>query len=508
MAISLLNNIAALQAQNQLQITQSKLQTTLYQLSSGSRINSGADDAAGLAIANGIQANMTALTQSQQNANNGVGMLQVADGALAQVTTLLNRAVTLATESANGTLNGDNGSQRTALDAEYAQIKAQIDSIGTNTTFNGTQIFSSSTANQLASTNSVALAATDKLDKSAGADTDPVQLVLNVGGQKMQFTGLTGASTVADLENAINSQSNGLTASISGGKLQIVDSKNRQISVDLAGTSTDLNALFGGTVSNGVNTVSGMTNPVTTKTDLNTIVFTPTYATKNTALTDAAAHTLALNVGNQTYSFAMAANSTVADLMNSINSSGHGLQASLDSTGHLNIVDTNGDNNIAVNSSLTTLTDTTGATSHPTVNVTNSGGFSVFLSDSTTGGTNTINVTIGSLSSSNIGGTNLSSYTLATQSGAQNALTQINSAISAIAAMRGTIGAGINRLQAASNVEGVQVQNLTAAQDQIMAANIPQQVTNLSEYSILNQSGISALAQANSAQQSILKLLQ
>src|SRR5271170_6497720 len=116
MAISLLNNISALEAQNQLNITQNNLQKTLQQLSSGSRINSGADDAAGLAIANGLEANITALTQSAQNANSGVGSLQVADGALAQVTTLLNRAVTLATESANGSVSDG---QRTAVQAEY-----------------------------------------------------------------------------------------------------------------------------------------------------------------------------------------------------------------------------------------------------------------------------------------------------------------------------------------------------------------------------------------------------
>ena len=82
MAISLLNNISALEAQNQLNITQTNLQKTLFQLSSGSRINSGADDAAGLAIANGLAANITALTQSSANANTGVGSLQVADGVL------------------------------------------------------------------------------------------------------------------------------------------------------------------------------------------------------------------------------------------------------------------------------------------------------------------------------------------------------------------------------------------------------------------------------------------
>src|SRR5271165_3824440 len=137
--LSILNNISSLQAENSLNSTQMSLNSTLEQLSTGQRINSGADDPAGLAIANGLEANVTALTQSVQNATDGVGMLQVADGALSQITTLLNRAVTLATESASGTIN--DGSQRQALDAEFTAIKAEIDRIGTNTTYNGSAIF-------------------------------------------------------------------------------------------------------------------------------------------------------------------------------------------------------------------------------------------------------------------------------------------------------------------------------------------------------------------------------
>src|ERR1035438_1103787 len=123
MSLSILNNISALEAQNQLSITQNNLQGTLQQLSSGQRINSGADDAAGLSIANGLQANTTALNQSAQNANAGVGKLQVADGAMSQVTTLLNRAVTLATEAANGTVTS---AQQSALNTEFTSIKNEI----------------------------------------------------------------------------------------------------------------------------------------------------------------------------------------------------------------------------------------------------------------------------------------------------------------------------------------------------------------------------------------------
>ena len=138
MPIGILNNISSLAAENQLTITNNSLQNVLFQLSSGSRINSGADDAAGLAIANGLQANVSALTQSASNSNNGIGALQVADGSLAQVTTLLNRAVTLATESATGTVGN---AQRVALDDEYQSIQAEINRIGSNTNYNGTQVF-------------------------------------------------------------------------------------------------------------------------------------------------------------------------------------------------------------------------------------------------------------------------------------------------------------------------------------------------------------------------------
>jgi flagellin len=507
MAISLLNNISALEAQNQLQITQSKLQNTLYQLSSGSRINSGADDAAGLAIANGMQANMTALTQSQANANNGVGMLQVADGALAQVTTLLNRAVTLATESANGTLNGDNGTQRTALDAEYTQIKAEISSIGANTTFNGTAIFQGSSANSLVSQTATALTAGTSLGATAGA------LVIDVGGAKTSFT-TAAAETVGTLMNGINTSNTGLLATIQSGKLVITDQQNRgDIALDGSSSGTVVSTLQGaGAVA--------MASPVTTQANTNQIQFQQDFSTDGTASALADAGTLSLNVGGKTYNYTVSGTGTVGDLMNEINSGfddsttpqATNLRASLQTVGGkslLTIQDLGSNGDIAMSTTTTPIvqTDLGGAPVNPQTPVTQSG-LSVFLSDSTSTGTNTINVSIGSLAASNIGGVDITQYNLATQAGAQSALTQINTAISNIAAMRGNIGAGINRLQAASNVEGVQVQNLTSAEDQIMAANIPQQVTNLSEYSILNQSGISALAQANSAQQSILKLLQ
>jgi len=273
MAISLLNNIASLEAENNLNQTANNLQSTLFQLSSGSRINSGADDPAGLEIANGLQANITALNQSATNANEGVGLAQTADGALAQVTNLLNRATTLATEAANGT---NTGSQLAALNTEFTSIKAEIDQIGLNTTYNSTSVFQATTTS----------------------------IFLSDGG---------------------------------------------------------------------------------------------------------AAETLA---------------------------------------------------------------------------------------------TATIGVTPGTLSSAGLGLTTA----LDTQADAVTALAQITTAVQGVAASRAGLGASINRLSAAQGVETAQVQNLTSAEDGITAANIPQEVANLSKYSVLDQTGISALTQANNALQNILGL--
>jgi len=142
MALGVLNNLSAIYAENNLNNTNSSLQTVLQQLSSGSKINSGADDAAGLSLVNGLEANQTALTQSETNSTEGVGLLDVADGALSQVTSMLDRAITLATEASNGTLNS---TQEGAANNEYQSILAEVNNIGQTTTYNQQQVFSGNT---------------------------------------------------------------------------------------------------------------------------------------------------------------------------------------------------------------------------------------------------------------------------------------------------------------------------------------------------------------------------
>jgi flagellin len=415
MAISILNNIASLTAQNQLSVTQANLNKTLFQLSSGSRINSGADDAAGLAIADGLHANVTALTQSAQNANSGVGSLQVADGSLAQVTQLLNRAVTLATESSNGTVSN---AQRTALQAEYTQITAEIDRIGSKTNYNGTAVFTNTITN----------------------------IFLSDGASN---------STIGVTTNALSSASLGLVA---GTVTQTVPAVAAVGHIDFAGT---------GPAAADAIVVGGTT-------------YTFQAAAAGTGGTSTT------GVVQETGSATVAA----TNLANAINFTGGTVGTDYGSGGAANGTFTA----VAIGTDVTITAITAGT-----------GGNAATLTTTNTNGNVSLTATAGGAAAVTTH-PNLTN-SLLTAADAQATLGLINSSIASVASLRGTIGANVNRLQAASNVISNQTQNLTAAEDGIRAADIPSVVANLSRFTILNQSGISALAQANSAQQSILTLL-
>jgi len=415
MAISILNNIASLTAQNQLAVTQTNLNKTLFQLSSGSRINSGADDAAGLAIADGLHANITALSQSAQNANSGVGSLQVADGSLAQVTQLLNRAVTLATESSNGTVSN---TQRTAIQAEYAQITAEIDRIGSKTNYNGTAVFTNT----------------------------PTSIFLSDGASN---------STIAVGTSALSSAALGLVA---GTVTQTVPAVQAVGHIDFSGT--------GPAAADAI--VIGAT--------------TYTFQAANPTTTGSSTTGFVKETGSATVA--------ATNFANAINMTGGTAGTDYGSGGVANATFTAVANGAAV-----TITAIAAGT----------GGNNATLTTTSTNGFVALTATAGGLAAvtTNPNLTNV----LSTAADAQATLSLINSAVANVAGLRGTLGANINRLQAASNVISNQTQNLTAAEDGIRAADIPSVVANLSRFTILNQSGISALAQANSAQQSILTLL-
>jgi flagellin len=420
MALGVLNNVSALYAANNLNNTNTSLQKVLQQLSSGSKINSGSDDAAGLSLVNGLQANTTALAQSSTNANEGVGLLQVADGALAQVNSLLNRAVTLATETANGTLTS---TQSAAAQQEYSSILSEINNIGATTTYNSNQVFSGTSTSIYTG------------DASAtGASVD-----------SLYFAPLT-SSTVGDSGGTVVQTNSGSFFDLSKYTTSVTNT---------AGQSSD--AVTGGL--KFVVTTNGQAATITTS------------------------------------------STTVSNLVSEINKMGlNGISASLSTysaagltgvggTNDVGLLISNASTNVTVANN--TLVDTT-AVSTLTTPQTSSKAIE----------------TISYQTSASESATNLANTNLTSAANAQSALTTINAAINNVSAQRGYLGAQVNTLTAVSQVTTTQSENITAAQNAIQATDYASATSELSKYEILSQTGISALAQANSLQQEVTKLLQ
>jgi len=137
-SLSINSNSAALFIQNQLSQTYRLSSTTNEQLTSGSRINRAADDAAGLSISTGMNSQIRGMQQAVRNTNDGISMLQVADGALSEGSEIVQRMRELTIQSANGTLNDKD---RAAIEKEYGQLLDQLDSIQKSTSFNGEELF-------------------------------------------------------------------------------------------------------------------------------------------------------------------------------------------------------------------------------------------------------------------------------------------------------------------------------------------------------------------------------
>ena len=143
MAISIGSNITSLQAQRRLDITGGKLSQAFNKLSSGYRINRGADDAAGLAIAESLKAQSRIAGQAIRNTNDGISTIAIADGALGEVANILARLAELASQSANGTLST---TQRSVVSNEFVALSSEIERIASVTEFNGIKLLSGNSA--------------------------------------------------------------------------------------------------------------------------------------------------------------------------------------------------------------------------------------------------------------------------------------------------------------------------------------------------------------------------
>ncbi|MGO9325717.1 MAG: flagellin [Terracidiphilus sp.] len=547
MALGVLNNLSAIYAENNLNNTNASLQMVLEQLSSGSRINSGADDAAGLSLVNGLEANSVALTQSGTNATEGVGLLQVADGALSQVTSLLDRAVTLATEASNGTLNP---TQEGAANQEYQSILAEINNIGSTTTYNQEQVFDGNivaiyTGDSSAEGSSIDDLNIRSLSESSVGDTGGAMAYSN--GSNNVFIDLSNAGTpatandslvnttseidvnylvqgangtvvtpttvgvgvgepsaddtVQGLINAINSSGLGLTASFTTGKAAGDSAAGVDTGIEITGE--------GAGVGNG--TTPGLVGTITAT--ATTDALSGTLTIKGS---DGSTSVINLATGNGGGSYDQ------ATLLTAINNGGYGITATQSGT---SLVFTSSDSSVTVNGAnvaTTTGGDAalfTASAGYYTVGMTDSTVASNFdVADAHTVQTNALPAGFAG-SNGGSGGVATMSYTdgagealnltdLTNQADAEKALNMLNVAISDVAAQDGYIGAQINTLDSLSQVMSTQQENVVSAQNAIQATDYAAATSNMSKYEILSQTGIAALAQANSVQQEVTKLLQ
>jgi flagellin len=557
MALGVLNNLSAIYAENNLNNTNASLQTVLQQLSSGSRINSGADDAAGLSLVNGLAANSAALTQSGTNATEGVGLLQVADGALSQVTSLLDRAISLATEASNGTLNS---TQEGAANQEYQSILAEITNIGSTTTYNQEQVFDGTVVAIYTGDSSTEGSSVDDLNihslSSSGlGDTNGTMsysngqsnvfidlskngtdatlgdafvngtTTLNVyymatgaGGavttQTAQISvgGATGyADTMAGMISAINNANLGLTATFStaaqAGKQAVAAGTSTDTGIQLSGPGAGVGS------GNAPGALGSLALPIAGAAH-NTDVLSGTLAVTDSL---GVTHTLNLGIAGQT--------DTIANLTNTINAAGYGItatytpgnvgvDASVSFTSESSKAAIAPGNVVDVTDANTAATWTPAAAFY-TIGVTNPAGGTT-MEDAATAQVASALLTadpnglggIATMSYSDSAGEDLSNTNLTNQSNAQSALNELNLAISDVASQDGYIGAQINTLKSLSQVMSTQQENVVSAQNAIQATDYASATSNMSKYEILSQTGIAALAQANQVQQEVTKLLQ
>ncbi len=240
-------NSAALRAQNGSRVAENALRTAMERLSSGKRINSARDDAAGLAIASTMTAQIRGMSQAIRNANDGISLGQVAEGALGEVSNMLQRVRELAVQSASGTYSA---ADRTNLNVESAALQAQIADILTNTKFNGVTVF------DYAATNT----ASDDITVQVGANAESVAVVKafldSDDYQAADFavdTAANAATTITNVDaqlTVINSARASLGASqsrltsvvnnLSNNVTNLADARSRIEDADFSAESTNL----------------------------------------------------------------------------------------------------------------------------------------------------------------------------------------------------------------------------------------------------------------------------
>lgn len=574
-------NVQSLNSQRQLVKSGQEMSTAMERLSSGKRINKAGDDAAGLAIANRMTSQIRGLDQAVRNANDGVSLVQTAEGALDETTSILQRMRELSIQSANGIYSDDD---RATLDAEVQQLKSEIDRIADTTTFNGQTLLDGS----LASIDlQVGSQANETIELSV-TGTNTERLGAGVGGDIVGFEmDIAVISTLSFANVRVNNQQVGNLSTLSfsqissGGLQGILDEMNDSVSnvnfdalVDFTATGNGTGILRGGSVL----TISAQMMDGTLQTfnitdtgsmaELAEKITTATGGLLTAGLTDEDKLTIestdvaqiTLDSGNAVYAALGISSATgVGDvesarlLLSSKDSSditidGGSSATAISSTALINALGLNtrfegGDISGVSGTAVAQLAEgdfkindvTIGAFSDATISAAiiainqSSVETGVVASQNSTTGVLTLNSVdaseiqidfadavdsstslngIRETNNSTASGKNISNVDIKTAAGAQSAIEVIDSALEQINASRAQMGAVNNRLNhTISNLMNV-AENTSSARSRIMDADFASETSKLSRAQVLQQASQAMLAQANSAPQQVLQLLQ
>ncbi|MBW2185932.1 MAG: flagellin [Deltaproteobacteria bacterium] len=529
MAISINTNVASLNAQRNLSASQGDLNKSMQRLSSGLRINSAKDDAAGLAISDRMTSQIRGLNQASRNANDGISLAQTAEGALQESTNILQRMRELSVQSANDT---NTSSDRGSLQAEVKQLQAEIDRIATTTQFNGKNLLDGTlgtsnfqvgaNANQTISL-TIAGARSSQLGARATGTSADVQVatasLVQAAGTPMSAvdTAFTGVSTAAVTANDLT---------IDGIKIQATVADDAAAGQSVGSSYAKAQAI----------NASGVDGVVATATNSQTFAALGTGDFLQNGLTDqavdaSAVYTLNLNgedVFTQTMDF-NSADVSVDSIVSSINDNSvdTGVIASKDGSNNLVLTAADG-RDIIVKDSINYTQGTDAIEDVKTV----FSSFEAIAGGTDESGVNSNTQTWGgevSLSSNNdisfggnVGGSlvgisaggisinlndNIATVDISSAQGAQDAIGVIDAALSSIDSSRGELGAVQNRFESTiANLQNVS-ENLSAARSRILDADIAMETSAMTKNNILQQAGVSILAQANQGPQLALSLL-
>jgi flagellin len=482
-------NISALAAQASLRKTGINSATSMERLSTGIRINSAKDDAAGLAISTRMTANIRGMAAAIRNSNDGISLTQTAEGSLSAIQDNLQRIRELAVQSAN---SGNSDSDRKSLNLEASQLISEIDRVASNAAFNGSKLLDGSYKDQ-------------NFQVGSGNDSSD-RITISIGSAKASALGVVGATTGTSSANTSAVTSGALAAGdLAIGGFAISASSSDNVSYANSSGSAIAKA-------NAINASSALTN-VTAKANA-TVKESGSVTGFATAVS--AGDILLNGVDLGPMSIAADAAGRAAQLAAAMNakSSQTGVTAEVTSTDKVTMTASDGRNiTWTVGSSIAAgvagFTSATGSTTtYATIALTSTKGDATLSYGGGTGGAAKVGLSGSvSLTASTVTGQTVSSVDLSTQANSQKALSILDAAIDTVTNSRANLGAYQNRFEAAiSNLETTST-NLQASRSRILDTDYAKETTNLAKAQIVQQAATAMLAQANQSSQSVLALL-